>query len=794
MCHEVTFKSRCSAFRRLFLCAPLALWAGCLSLREDFAARFPNVEPPEAAAAETPPAGESESTSAEPAKPLPPLERLKQGSWRSMPAESLKDHPGAYRWRHEGVEALVSQRELPADLSDEISVPAQQVDFAIVRARRGDRSAARDLVAAIADSSLETNQRSAAAETLGRLAAGPAAMDELLRATAGENAVPPGVEAEIVLAAASRQHPLDPRRVSDAAAAPLPDLRAAALAWHASTREPLSQRALDLRTDPDPRVRLAWVSAVAATCSLEVAVEQLSKALREGDLHARLAVVRALGTVPSPAARELAQKQIRDPGELIRAAAVEALAQHEDQSTVVAATSDASWRVRKSAAIALSKFPSPQAAAAVTQLLTDQSPEVELAAVDAAAAWPLAQAGPLLLTACGQNALSTRERAAAHLAGLWAPAKEFSATAPPERRVEMLAQLRAAWNQEFGSGAREALASAQPGGAPEIADYEAIRSVVAELAHERSTDARRRLLSRLRGFGPELPAALEKIALTDELYLDDDIYLEVLPQFDPQYRVLAQLESPDLQARREASGRLAAQAAQEPLAGLVLLRLARQVPREQDPVVWHNVWRMLNDNGSEPALRIAYVAVDHSLEEVRRQGCEHLGRQGNPAHAPALFAALGDRSPNVARAAASALGHCGPLSDVAPLSHALAARDPNLRFAAAVSLARLGSDEGFAALERFTYEGDSERRQESAVAMGELGDERFLPALIRLLDDRDSVRRAALTALARIAGEDVARPAGEPAPPLSEQVERWRAWHAARASAPSEPPQALETR
>jgi HEAT repeat protein len=544
----------------------------------------------------------------------------------------------------------------------------------------------------------------------------------------------------------------------------------------------LSQRGLDLRTDPDPNVRLCWIDAIAAGAGGSAAAE-LGKCLRDPDLRLRLATVRALGSVHGDQSQALLRTQLKDPGELIRSAAVTSLARLNDERAVLGAADDPSWRVRKAVAESLATFPTRQASVVAERLLVDQSPDVEVAVVDAVGAWPLERAGNLLLMACSQTALATRERAADHLSKQWPPAGDFSPTAPPERRAEVLDELRAAWAAEFGEIDRSLLAQTTPQRVPAVAPMphlDEIRVLVTELATQRSTEVQRRQLARLRGYDRELIPALEYLATVERLHLIDAIYHDALPQIDPAFRLLMSMESADLQTRREASGRLATLAADTSLRPLVLLRLSQRVPHEADGVVWINVWRMIEHDAREPSLRIAYAALGHSEVEVRLKACEYLAAHPAREHAPFLTATLADKSPNVARAAAAALGRCGPLEDLSGLTSALAARDPGLRLAAAVSLAQLGSEEGRVALERFTYEGDSDLRRSSAVAIGTLGDREFIPALIRLLDDRDNVRRAALEALVQITGGDVAERPGEPPASLPERAQRWKQWWAAQ--------------
>lgn len=769
----------------LLSCATILSAVGCHSLRADVTSlldRSDIATATEADDAQPPPDEQSAKAAI--------VEKLGLSAWRSMPSEIVQ--PGQYRWRNEAVDALCQDSAEP-DLADALKSEntIAKANAVIVAARRGDDGALPELAKVIADSNLDTNQRCAAIETLSSFDSRAALLiADLLNQSASADQWQPALEAELLSSAGMCQVAVASARLESALRNPAPEVRIAALDYHAARRVPLDQRGLDLRTDPDPRVRLQWIDTVASVGG-DTAASELGKCLRFADLPLRLAAIHALGKVSGDEARSLLHAQLQDPGELIRAAATESLAEQGDESAILDAAVDPSWRVRKIAAQSLARFPTRQGVGAAEQLLTDQSPDVEVAVVESLAAWPLARSGPLLLKACGQPALTTRQRAADHLARQWPRAGEFTATAPPERRAALLAELQEAWNSEFGIVDRSQLSEAASAGVNLVAlapRLDEIRVLVSEIATQRSTEVKRRQLARLRSYDRELLPALEHLAVNEQLHLVDEIYREVLPALDPVFRQLAALESSDLQARREAASRLSALAAHEPLRPLAYLRLAQRMPREDDTLVWLSIWHIVERDAREPAVRIAYAALDHRDVEVRRRACEYLGQFPAPKHGEVLARALSDHSANVARAAAVALGRCGPLDDTLALQQALAARDPELRFLAAISLAQLGFTEGYAALERITYEGDIERRRAAAVAMGNLRDQRFVPALIRLLDDRDNVRRAAVDSLVRIIGPEVSQPPGESVLSLPEQAQRWKAWWDQQQATPARQP------
>lgn len=748
------------------------------------------------------PAPQSPDTGAEES----PLHDLAGGRWWRSTA-SAPDPESEYRWRHEGVERAA--KSLGVDLLRraiaESTDPAARANAAIALARLNDPFADSLLIETARNPAIETNHRCAALETLAIgiqrrcKEAGKGDADaqidprRIFVDLAGEFAVSaapdapyrPLLHAEALHAAAALKLELDDPLLVPALESKMPDVKVAALECLAGRRQGLPRTALDLRTDPDPRVRMAALAA-AAKHPDESTARILGQALLDADFEVRLNALHQLGTLGTDEACALLQEQMKHPGELVRAAAVEGLAAAGRWDQVLEAGEDRSWRVRKTVAQSLRYIPSHDAALLAERLLRDQSPEVEYATVEAVAHWPVQRAAPILLVACNHLAVSTRQRAAEKLAEMWPPAREFSPTAPPERRAEMLAELRDRAAAEFGQVDRDRLArgtsEARPPDLPASEGYLEARALVTSLTRRSSTSEVQAAFAKLERHGSQLIPILDEMCAREKTALREEFFTDLLPKLDPSFQLLQELRAADLNRRRRAAAALAEQITSRPPSGLLLARLTDVMAHEPDSVVWLSVWRAVSGRTDEPVIRLAYLALEHPAPEVRRQTCEYLLSHPAAEHAAALVGALDDPIPYVARAAAAALGRCGPLSDTRPLVRALESHDPDLRLEAAVSLARLGAEAGFVALERFSYEGDSYLRRETAQAMGVLADQRFLPALIRLTNDRDSVRRAAILALRSVAGADVAATPGPGELSLEEQARRWQAWWQARES------------
>jgi HEAT repeat protein len=182
---------------------------------------------------------------------------------------------------------------------------------------------------------------------------------------------------------------------------------------------------------------------------------------------------------------------------------------------------------------------------------------------------------------------------------------------------------------------------------------------------------------------------------------------------------------------------------------------------------------------------MASTALGHASPEVRRRGCEHLAAHPGAVYARHLVPLLQDGSQGVVVAAIRALAAIDSLDDLRPLRELLASSSEEVQLEAGAALARFHDPAGMAALDRLTYSDDPRTRTRTAQVMGDLGEPSFAGALVRLLDDRRaSVAHAALIALPKVTGRDMAQAGDKPPPDANEQVRRWKQWLAAPRSSP----------
>ncbi len=727
---------------------------------------------------------------------------LEKGGWfeKVSPPFEKRD-PDERRWRHQEIDRLLAHPaqghpDLSSALAGTDAVAA--VNAAIVMVHWGIGEPIQQLVAAVREKSLPMNARCAAAEALGAVhPSSPAPqLRELLQEFAGpvdKNGTPataegqnPELTAVLIRALARHAQPGDEKWFTAALRSPAWYVRIEGLAaWAAIPDQELPLAAVDLRSDQDARVRAAAVRAIAAHHDPH-AIEYLQQALNDQVLDVRSVAVEALGDLGSEEAHAILSKLKKSRSELTRAASVTALAAAGMRDEVEAAAKDTSQHVRLAVAQTLGQAAqegrqvAAQSVATAHDLTRDASAEVQRQAVASLAAWPIEQAGPVLLLAMAEGGYTARKESARQLAERWPAAAGFPVDAVAERRGAALAELKKSWSQQYGE-INDAVAAAKIETQSLITlSEERIREVqnlVAALKQANLPEAvRRAALTTLAAAGPQLVPVLEqRLDLCDPL--PRELYEDVLPGVSPVFAVLERLSSQDMLQRRAAATELVTQAAETALSPLALARLAELVEAEKDPVVWRGALMAVADDSHETAVRMAYIAVGHASVEVRRRACDYLAAHGDPRHAQVLVPVLDDPDATVVAAAVRALGYVGTLEDPQPLVRLLNAPDKQLRLEAAASLARLRAVQGVTALERLALDVDITVRVQAAQTMGAIADPAFLPTLMAMLGDRANVQRVAMLSLAQIAGVDVAVQEDGAVLTNDEKVHRWQLWY-----------------
>lgn len=679
------------------------------------------------------------------------------GRWRPASAQLDPSHVGppppdrSHRWRQAGLELLMAQSpdtrpDLHAAMQSKDRVIA--TNAAILLSRQHDSAAYGTLLRAIRSNETNSWQRRAAVEAFAELDQ-PSVVAELRTLIdehggfAGDAArsYQPDLHAELLHGLADAEGPKhslplgaggEPR-FARALATPAPSVWREALAALADSRfGPLPANIVRYVGDPDSSVRRAALHTLTVRQHPE-ALELLRQALMDQDLIVRLSAVADLGRLGGPKALAELRQMATGGTELTRAAAVAALMEAGDDQIESTAIADKSWRVRRPLVAILDRAPNPRPTELAERLVADVNSDIAQVAVEAVGRWPLAEAGPILLTAMEGRVYLTRKAAAQQLTKLWPPAAEFEIEAAPSRRATEMDELRRKWHADASALAatptpREPVVPSAPG---------AVHASEVE----------------------KPPAEIE--------------------------RFVERLASSDLKERRDAADRIKAGAFQPTTDGAgrsrlndsTLERLVEVVIREPDALVWSSILTGLAEDDREPATRLAYAGLSHPAPEVRRRACEHLERHPDPRHAPLLAKSLTDANPTVVEAAVRAMGRLPSLDDPRPLENILAAQNHALRVEAGEALAQFRYPSGIAALERLGYDSSPHVRLLAAGAMGRAPNRSFVPVLIHLLDDRPEISRAALESLPRAAGHDLPSANSLASDAVPNPIQRWKDWY-----------------
>lgn len=732
---------------------------------------------------------------AAPVPPLPWKDRpIGQDRWRRTLIDPKQpDAPRKYRWHAVELESadgelLIEEQELAeAEASGDSKAVA---NAQLIRLRQGDitQPEAIERLAELAMRQSQTIQlRRAAADTLAD--AGPDGLAKALvlldeqasLAGSGKSRYAAELHEELLRGVARHQPPTATEAYASALTNLSPEVRqAAAEAWSQAPASAIPERLFDLTMDTQPGVRRAAIQTLAAAKHPR-AFEAASNAMHDPQFEVQLAGIAALGVIDHAEATETLRVAARAEGGAIRAAAVSALAVRGDTETVLAAAEDGESKVRIAVAGGLAHV-KPQAGIQTARaLFTDRSMAVRATAIAAVATWPLADCGPLLVTALNDKAVSTRQAATAALATHWPAAKEFRATATEAERTKQLAELLARFRGEMQAASPAAVAAVEPRTEKpaETKSNAASRDQIAEALRTiafaaTDTPQYQTALGHLQIPAEELEAALTQLTDEQGIVIPDAVY-ETLWR-GTEFEDLLDWRTYSAHEKRQCASEIGLLLSQPPFRPLIVRRLIEFVLVENDPLLWQAGLSACQVQSDAHVRRFAAAALGHKDPAVRRRACEYFAKFPGEDAVAWLEPALADETSYVCAAAARAIARCGRPNSFDGLVALAAHSEADCRLAAGTTLAIYGEESGRAALERLAYDIDPTNRMRAASAMGEIADPEFTTTLIALLDDDMGVRKAALASLPLVTGHQVRVEAKE----QTAQIAEWKRWSASR--------------
>ncbi|EAQ78442.1 HEAT repeat domain-containing protein [Blastopirellula marina] len=681
-------------------------------------------------------------------------------------------------WRHRELESVLREETADAMLlaATESENPLVRATAAIGRARR-DQGDSPLLIDAVENRDLPTSTRSAALEALA-LVNDQAAIDQLYESRetwlAAEEPTPAQLlsaeklETELMYALALRDNVRSDARVIAGLASEYDNVRAAALdAMYLDWSGELPPEAAQLLDD-----RAEMVSSAARRTAAPLA--ELRPAMMSAVMSQRRDAIYGMARSGQPEALEALSQLDENASIVCLLAATDVWAIRGDFQRIADLATHPEHRVRSAVAELLAIDQQQELLSAAPKLLDDSSSQVRDQALDSLEAWPIQPATAAILTALRKSESPytgkvLAQRLAARL-GEPSPASD-------ETVAESLARLDKAWRTQFGSLPEENVAVTEDRVSRQAAlellqlvqQYEQAKTAQAATAAKRSLLTQQTaLLATLDQLAPEL----QNVPLPR---LQENVLPEINADFASWERAKQQSDTMRTSALREL-----ARASRRHLLNQYLLQLVADSCRLDAPEEeMHAILEIVQQDNRPAAARIVGLALHHRAATVRRQSVAWCERYTSHDYAGMLSTLLTDKDRGVRLATAVALRYYPGRSTTTALLGMIGDRDDDLAVAAAGSLAYLQVQEGNDALNRFSRHRIERTRRLAVEAMGVSGDEAFAPTLIRMLGESQSVRHAALEALPKVVGEDIA--AKEKGfRDTNSQIAAWQSWYAAK--------------
>jgi HEAT repeat protein len=727
--------------------------------------------------------------------------------------EYLASLPSTWRWFHGEMEKLSN---IPSELRGSPEFFLRDENYrnknnAVLRAnavilmgRDGDPFAEKDLIAVIRNNDFRTELRCAAAETLGKLRTVSA--DTLLsilepfqekevetknpqtgltvkKFEAGNSAL----WLEILLALSERLDPWEHPCFLQPFSARTFEIRwEVAKLWR--RRSPPKKRNGTPAGGTEYQLPDAFLEYVRQETNSMIRVELIRTlglwktpnifAIIGSDLNreviVRNAAAEALAEADCQEAISSIKQRLTDSVPQNRAKMVEALRKLGSLEDVFRMVNDSDPSVRIEVAKAFADRCSPQTVTMAKRYINDHHEKVRQATLDAVTNWSIGESGLILLEAAkNQDSHGIRIKAAAHLAHYGIENKNFDPADFPKNQTQQHEELircfhatihSADFDSKNNGNNAEAMFAVDPKD-PEVADVR--RSLRDWRQPNLSRDERLAVRNRLTDLEHRLIPILDYLYEIERRKIPESLD-PVIAEVDSAFEMIVQLNSGDINERRQAASKLAQLAAIRHLSQLALRRILEQVNVQTDPSVLTPLLETLKTTDSDAAKQFSVTLSQSESPELRRLACGTFKEFPDSNDLPLLVDLLRDSDKQVFQSVLGVLTaifrnekyedneDAERLKIIEILSIKLQQKDIRQQVEIATVLYHLGEPAGEETFRRLILSPDSRVKCYAIEKIAELGDRRLIPVLITMLDDRNSnVRIAALNGLPKSAGEDI---------------------------------------
>jgi len=526
-----------------------------------------------------------------------------------------------------------------------------------------------------------------------------------------------------------------------------------------------------------------------------LAESYLGEKLNHLNADVKQSAVCSLGLIATDSSEALLRERLkRDQGRQ-KAVAMLALG-YRDPGVVYRQIHDSDPSVRRYVAEFAGRHPSHEARVALQEMVVDNDPAIQLVAVQAVENWSAADAFPILSTAFQEGVLKTRREARRLLEqqfDLVIAAIEDT----PEQRRTILDQIR---QNHALALASETASVPMERPVESVTSYEEIerqiRSLLQKLmADEQSAEQRVKVNAELKTLVGSHPRYLDEALRTQPMTSLRKTLLRLAEVPIERCQTVRELSDAELHRRRKAAREIASWADGETLPEWILLVLADDLNREQDPQVCRAIMTAIAHDTTPAARAVAEVALRHPWSDVRVLGCQYAAQHRLPQLAPLLLPLLQERNATVQVAAIEAAGLCRNPLVIDGISQSEAAGRSGLRsllgtvsgsmeLRVLIALARLQNDQGRSELIKLTYSPAPEQRRLVVEAIAELEDPFFQESLLNMgwTEQDPQVRRVLLDALERMV-DPSRRPEIRATATYDEKISAWAQWTESGAAA-----------
>ncbi|MCC9609698.1 HEAT repeat domain-containing protein [Blastopirellula sp. JC732] len=685
-------------------------------------------------------------------------------------------------WRHRELDSVLQDKQRDEILSAAAEAENPQVlaTAAIGQTRRGQVNATA-LIDAIENRDLPTSTRCAALEALA-LAGEQVAIDQLYESRdewmapretkAAEVLSAEKLEAELMYALAIREHVRSDERVLEALASNYDDVRAAALDamyldWNGQTPKE-AQLLLEDRAE--------MVSAAARRTAAPLG--DLQRAIGSPSMSIRRDAVCGMARCKDQAAADVLAAIDENSAIVCVLAAIDVWVIRGEFDRIADFASSTEHRIRCAVAEQLAIDRELRMQAVAPKLLGDSSTLVRDLTLDSLEHWPKRSATETMLTALRtiESPYSGKVIAQRLAMRLGEPKP-----AADETVEQSLQRLENAWRSEFGSLGGEGESPVKKGISREAAlqTMQLVQQYEQATSDAEANEIRRQLMTRrelILDTLDQLAPELREVPLPR-------LQANVLPEIDADFAHWKQTLEKDEALRLSALRALEEASRKHQLNQYLLEQISLSCRLDAPEEEMHAILEIVKLDRRPAAARIVGLALHHRAATVRRLSIAWCERFTNQDYGGILSTMVTDKDRGVRLAAAVTLRHYPGSTTETVLLQTLADDDAELAVAAAGSLAYLHVQEGVDALNRFSRDRVERTRRLAVEAMGTSGEQLLIPTLIRTLGDSKSVQHAALIALPKVVGEDVAaREKGFR--DANSQVAAWQTWYAGQVGTP----------